>query len=194
MTRWLLTHLAAADVGFVSLIRIFGLIGLDLLAAGVLLLGLALLLANGIEWMNVFSDLFGISLVEWRSMALDALDFPFTKGFMITMMLLSTLVPTALHLFMGLGAVFYAWMPGRVAAIDYLEDVRKKGCAARQVSQDQKVILVIMVAYLPGLILVPLLFLCVFKLFGLFKPYGQFLFDLANCATAWSHGFCALTQ
>jgi hypothetical protein len=78
---------------------------LDLVLAVVFAFVVAWLLAFGIEAAAVLLRLsLGLDQYVW-----DAAAAPWTTGFWATFMVLSTLVPTAVHLVFAVGAVLVAW-------------------------------------------------------------------------------------
>jgi hypothetical protein len=80
----------------------------DLIIAILLLLNLALFLHFSVMGLNMFID----NPIPMREMLLSTWDDPFSiKNGWITFMLLSTLVPTVVHLVLALGALFVAIMP-----------------------------------------------------------------------------------
>lgn len=89
----------------------------DGLAALGFMLALVLVLPLGIEFMNSLVD--GAEL-DWRAMAVDAAADPWGQGLMVTGMVLTTLLPTFLHVVTGLFAVGIHGAAGRWLA-DQLE-------------------------------------------------------------------------
>ena len=55
-------------------------------------------LIDGYNWLCSFTSL---PPIDWRELALQARDDPWGAGFLVTLMLLSTLIPTLLHLLMA---------------------------------------------------------------------------------------------
>ena len=70
------------------------------------LVALALALPLAIEGMNSLISLLGGAPIDWRAMLATARAAPFTEGLMVTGMVLTTLLPTLIHLALGLGGLF----------------------------------------------------------------------------------------
>jgi hypothetical protein len=71
-------------------------------ALGLLLLySLAFFIPFIIQLFNLFAARWGRPSIEWSAYAREALHAPWTSGLMVTVMLLSTLIPTAGHFFLA---------------------------------------------------------------------------------------------
>ena len=70
---------------------------------------------------NAGFGLLGAPTVDWVSLAEAARRAPFTTGLMVTGMLLTTLIPTALHMTMGLTALVLRPLRRRTALAGFLE-------------------------------------------------------------------------
>ncbi len=67
---------------------------------------ICLLIPAGAELLNaLFSYVAPGVQFDWRSLAESARDYPWSKGLMVTLMVLSTLVPTVIHIVLALLAV-----------------------------------------------------------------------------------------
>jgi hypothetical protein len=101
VTGWLGAHLLASFDGSGGSLRIgavaFGHGVLDLAIAAVMLLGMAFLLAFGFEAYNQVSDWWGERAFDLEGYVDAAAAAPFSDGAWLTLMLLTTLVPTFLH-------------------------------------------------------------------------------------------------
>ena len=107
LTRWFGRAIVAERNTPASLAIILGLAIADLVAAVALAFAVAWLLAFGIEASGLA---FGLSLELGGYIKLAA-EVPWTSGIWATFMVLSTLVPTMMHLVLALGAVLMTW-PG----------------------------------------------------------------------------------
>jgi len=94
----------------------------DLLAAIVLFLGLVILLPNGIEVINAVLSVTGRPAFDWRQVVLSANEAPFSEGLFVIGMLLTTLLPTFVHLTRGFAGIAAAWTPGAAEAAAGLRD------------------------------------------------------------------------
>ncbi len=77
----------------------------DLAAATAFLFAITWLLAFAVEGLSVWS---GVAL-ELDSYLSEALAYPWSRGLWATIMVLSTLLPTAVHFVLALGALWFAW-------------------------------------------------------------------------------------
>ena len=105
-------------------------IALDFTVAMLFMLALSLLLPAGAialdslyaGWMDVNTGV--PAQTGWQDYALWARDDPWGKGLMVTLMLVTTLIPTLLHIVMGLMAFFIHSFKGAALAT-FLEQPRK---------------------------------------------------------------------
>ena len=88
----------------------------DLAAAMVLFLALVVLLPNGIEAINAILSLTGRAPFDWRDVVLRANEAPFSEGLFVIGMLITTLLPTFVHLTRGFAGIAAAWTPGAAEA------------------------------------------------------------------------------
>lgn len=94
----------------------------DLVAAIVLFLGLVVLLPNGIEAINAVLSVTGRPPFDWRGVVVRANEAPFSEGLFVIGMLLTTLLPTFIHLTRGFAGIAAAWTPGAAEAAAGLRD------------------------------------------------------------------------
>jgi len=94
----------------------------DLAAAILLFLGLVVLLPNGIEAINAVLSLTGRPSFDWRDVVLRANEAPFSEGLFVIGMLVTTLLPTFVHMTRGLAGIAAAWTPGAAEASAGLRD------------------------------------------------------------------------
>ena len=73
----------------------------DTVLALLFFFGLLLALPPFIDGYNWLCSLTSLPPIDWRELALQARDDPWGAGFLVTLMLLSTLIPTLLHLLMA---------------------------------------------------------------------------------------------
>ena len=88
----------------------------DSLAAIVFMIMLCLLLPAGAELLNLLYAQFSDAHIDWQTMALTAKNDPWGKGIMVTLMLITTLIPTFIHLFLGLFALLIHSAAGKKLA------------------------------------------------------------------------------
>jgi len=124
---WIVTRFFLRRVAMVTpTIRGAGLLVLelsaDLAAAVVLFLALVVLLPNGIELINAVLSVTGRAPFDWRDIVLRADAAPLSEGLFVIGMLITTLVPTFIHLTKGLAGIAAAWTPGAAEAAAGLRD------------------------------------------------------------------------
>lgn len=105
VSRWfgrgIVTASASPAAGSIALLLVLA----DLVAAVVFAFAVAWLLAFGVE---VSAGWLGLSL-DLETYVSQAAEAPWTTGLWATFMVLSTLVPTAIHFVLAVGAVLLAW-------------------------------------------------------------------------------------
>ncbi|MEM8699967.1 MAG: hypothetical protein AAGF44_12395, partial [Pseudomonadota bacterium] len=114
ITRWFVRQ--AARLGLTGRVFLEALV--DIVLAFVCLMLLAALLPNAIALSNPVLPGPG---VDWAGRAAEAVRDPFGAGFMVTGMLLTTMIPTAIHLWDGLRGILVAPFKGHPEIADKLE-------------------------------------------------------------------------
>jgi hypothetical protein len=168
-------------------------LALDLGLAFVSLCVLALLLPNVVEGTNWLFGWLEWPTIAWLPLLNQALEAPFTQGVFVTGMLLTTLVPTLLHVAAGLFRLFVVWSGGGSAMaarmpVDATTPIVESDCQAVAWFLLRRRLWLIPATIATVLLVVPLAWL----LTALTGPIGIFLGDLALCGTSWSHGLCPL--
>ncbi|MEL6476331.1 MAG: hypothetical protein AAFR17_03315 [Pseudomonadota bacterium] len=187
ITRWFVRQ--AARLGLT--VRVFFEALLDIGLAFLCLILLAAILPNAIALANLVLPEPG---VDWDERAAQAVRDPFGAGFMVSGMLLTTLVPTAIHLWDGLRGVLVAPFKGHPEIAERLEAwPGRKGfndldLEARAVIAIRVVTLRNLVVGLIAAVMIAALGAAVFHIPG--SP-GLFLYDVALCATWWQGQSCA---
>ncbi|WDE00998.1 hypothetical protein [Thalassomonas actiniarum] len=97
-SRYFLKKASAPDAGYGFIIHIL----VDLIIACLLLVILCLLLPLTIEVFYVVNT--SLPELNWREVARDAVNEPRGQGLFITLMVVTTLIPTLLHILLGLVA------------------------------------------------------------------------------------------
>jgi hypothetical protein len=106
VSRWFGRAIIADSGARASLAITLGIGLLDLLAAVAFAFAVAWLLALGVEASGLpFLDL----SLDLEAYVRQSAEAPWTLGIWATFMVLSTLVPTALHFVLAVGAIFVAW-------------------------------------------------------------------------------------
>jgi hypothetical protein len=202
VTRFFLRLVALVSDGIGGMLRLIGEIIGDILAAILFLLALAVLLPNGIEIINTLLGLFGREPFAWQALVTAARQNPLSEGLFVVGMLITTLVPTLVHLTVGLAGIIAAWTPGSAKAAaglrEELEPVFDSNgelvhTAIRpSVRQDaRRALILARLWYVPSfMVAVGVFFGIAALLSALDLPPGQLLEKLALCSSAWSHGQC----
>ena len=112
VSRYFLRHAKQQDKLRKILIDII----IDLIVAIALMVALCLLLPLGIEGVNWHYSLFSDSTIDWQKIALETHNDPWGKGAMITLMIVTTLIPTMIHISMALFAIIVNLLGGRKLA------------------------------------------------------------------------------
>ncbi|MEP3047606.1 MAG: hypothetical protein ABJL55_11730 [Roseibium sp.] len=168
---------------------------LDFAAAFVCLVLLAMLLPNVIEAFNLLMRLINGPGIGWENYLSDAMHDPYGEGLFIWLMLLTTLLPTFVHMTLGLAAACMALMPGKAASLlENFPPIDHEGIWPHRGNQQS---LARHLAYRESLWTVVALLVVAVTL-GLFTYAAFYLLDdigysfnsAALCATSWQHGYC----
>ena len=191
VTRWLLRRSSDVAGATLAAISMASRLALDLGIAFLSLCLMALLLPNVIEGTNWLFARFAWPTIAWLPLLNQALEAPFTQGLFVTGMLLTTLVPTLLHVAAGLFGVFAVWSGGGNAMVaripvEATTHMEESTCQAVAWYLLRRQIWLIPAILATVLLVLPLAWLLTF----LTGPIGLFLADLALCGTSWSHGLC----
>lgn len=193
VTRFFLRRVAKVPDGARGGLLLLAEITADLAAAALFFLGLVVLLANGIEAINAVLAGFGRETFPWRALVNAALEEPLSHGLFVIGMLVTTLVPTFIHLTDGLAGVFAAWTPGasKVSA-SLIENPGEDKEIRPSVRQDAiRTLWIARLWYVPAAIVALLLFVGIVLAFSLAgQPIGKILTTVALCSSSWSHGQC----
>lgn len=155
----------------------------DIAIALICLFLLAALIPNVIELFNLILP----APFDWIGTATDALADPFGAGLLTTGMLLSTLVPTFIHVTAGIGALGagfaytdFCAAVARDLASDAVMDIPLRSRAIRALMWHR-------LWLIPASLVVLALSMGFYYLLSwVTGPIGQLLFDWSICATAWA--------
>lgn len=103
-------------------------LSLDTAVAVALLLSMVVLVPSAVEAMTLM-PLKEELHIHWRELAETACADPWGKGFMVTSMLITTLIPTALHVICAVLGLSMRWIPGKglMTDLERLNDSTKPG-------------------------------------------------------------------
>ena len=122
VSRYFIERAAQGRQVWVIVLDIVG----DFFAAVAFMLALCLLLPAVAELLDrlyagdVDAKTGTVAMTHWRDYAVLARDEPWSRGIMVTLMLVTTLIPTLLHIFWGMVAFFIHSFRGKELA-SYLE-------------------------------------------------------------------------
>ena len=188
-TRALLHGVNRGRRGPLGLLMAAGAVLLDLLVAVICLVALCAVAAIILELANAVFVSRGWPIFDWRQQMEQAIRAPFTEGFLVTGMLVTTLVPTLLHVGVGLGHLFASALPDCRACAALITDTMPT-------SDKQKVARVLVyrkLCWIPGLVLTLVGAAYVIALFTtVLGPVGQSLGFVAECAASLVNGECRL--
>ena len=126
-TRYFLEKAKATQSGLGKLLVLAGHVVADFIAALLCLAGLAFTMGLALEGMNWGFVKLSWPQFDWTQQLYIAVHQPLTAGLAVTGMLLSTLVPTFIHLVVGLWGVFAVSTPDIKAAAAKISDNMSTG-------------------------------------------------------------------
>jgi hypothetical protein len=150
---------------------------------------LAIVLPNTIEIANSLFIILDWPMIAWRPLLDQAVAAPFSSGVFVTGMLLTTLVPTLLHVAAGLFGVFAVWS---LAAREAVRLIPADPAGDMRPSAQQRTAWLLVRRRLwlipAALSCIPLVAALTYGLTFFTGPIGLFLADLAIWSTGWAHG------
>jgi hypothetical protein len=192
VTRYILVPVENAPDGMMGAAMVVILVILDIAAALFFVVALAALIPIGLELVDLLLSVFGRETFNWRALAARTVRAPWDEGLFVTGMLLTPLVPSIANITLGLTAMLVPLTPGaREVARDFPEAL---GAMPSDAAADQRIQTAMhwsRLWYLPASVVV-LGFFAGLSVVAYMTaiPIGDFLHDLALCATAWSDGTC----
>jgi len=155
---------------------VVGAVVLDVVVAMACLIGLVALTAIILECANLLFVWIGAPEFDWRSQVELARAYPFTQGVLVTGMLATTLLPTAIHLTLGLAHAMTVWSPPAHDIANLIDD----DMAASAKQAVARAMLYRKLWMLPAFLVVCLFGWCLFAAFStLVEPFGLLLEQIA---------------
>lgn len=190
-TRFFLICAARAPAGVRGTMMLVGELIVDLFVGLACLAGLAALLPNVIEGLNAISRLVQSDIrIDWESYLVAAVTKPFSGGFFVTSMLLTTLLPTVIHLGYGLFGVLSAFTPSAKEALRILEAGEDRDSDIT-LSRVVRILQWRAMWHVPAFLIASIATLAfAYGVFHLAAPVGSLFASIAECSTWWSHGEC----
>ena len=175
-TRFLLEQIDHGKDGFSGFASVLLAVVVDIIVAVTCLVWLVALTALVLEALNTIYAWYGIPEFDWKSQIELARNYPLSKGIMVTGMLGTTLLPTVIHMTLGLGHAMTVWSPPAQKTAGLIDD--DMPVSARQAVA--RVMLYRKLWMLPAFALVCLLCWGLFSAFSAWvKPIGLLLEQVA---------------
>jgi hypothetical protein len=191
VTRYLIGWMQRAVDGPAGVVMVASLLLANIAAALVLMTALAIVLPIGLELADLMLSIFGRGMFDWRSVAVQAVRAPWDEGLFVTGMLLTPLVPSIANMTISLAALAAPYTRGAGDAIPAISDHPEAVPADPEIRQAVRAVYLTRLWYIPALALSLTVYIAVWGIFYLLQiPLAQFLYTLALCSTAWSHGQC----
>ncbi|MBC8050211.1 MAG: hypothetical protein H7X92_08710 [Chitinophagales bacterium] len=189
--RYLSQVVRISEHGWAGIATGVGLTIAAAVAALVLAVCLAVLLANALELINGIFSLAGHRGFEWRAIAENAVQAPWTGGLFVTCMILTPLAPVFIHIALGLAGVLTRFTPGAAQKAAIITEHPYVTPTAAEIATVSQAARLMRVWYLPAILLTASLFVAFgVTLSALGVDFGRFVADAAVCSTAWRHGEC----
>ncbi|WP_346891489.1 hypothetical protein [uncultured Roseibium sp.] len=181
ITRTLLSKIDHDSDGVRGLALVISALTLDIVVAIGCLVGLVALIASLLEASNLFYASFDIQEFDWKSQIVLARASPFSEGLFVTGMLATTLVPTVVHLTLGIGHAMTVWSPSAQETSVLIHD--SMPTSAKQAVA--RVMLYRKLWMLPAFVMVCLIGWGLFAAFSAWiAPFGLFLEQVAFASAA----------
>ncbi len=168
-----------------------GALALSGVIALLLVFALTALLANSLEVLTALTALAGEQRFNWRPLVEKAVEAPWSEALFITAMVLTPLVPVALHIAIGVARVLARFTPGAGYWARSLRQTIPKGTEETVNRSVKRIVRLSRLWYLPAILAV-LGVLAVLTLIANAAgvKIAVLLTHTAICATSWRHGLC----
>ncbi len=191
--RYLWQKTQSAGYGVTGVAMSAALVIAATLAALALAICLAVLLANALELINALFSFAGHRGFDWRAIAENAVNAPWTRGLFVTCMVLTPLAPVFFHIMLGLAGVLTRFTPGAAEKAAIITEHPYATLTVDEIEKVSRAARLSRLWYFPSAIIVAGVFaLTAVVLSALDANFGRFVADMAICSTAWRHGECPL--
>ncbi len=190
-TRFFLRKAECAEPSFLGGLKVIGAVLGTFLSGAVLMVLLSALLPNVLEGLNVLFAFAKLPAFDWQAMVQKAVNAPWTDGLFVTGMLMTAIVPASSHLIIGLAAMFARLTPGARTAAETISEHPGVELSPNEQRPVMLTLIFSRVWYLvAAVITVGFVAGASWVIWYTHAPVAQFLSDVAQCATSWSHGQC----
>ncbi|WP_127077954.1 hypothetical protein [Rhodomicrobium lacus] len=191
VTRSLIRKEETAEPNLKGRFAVIGVVAGTFLSGVLLMIVLALLLPNTLEVLNLALTSADLPRFNWEALMNKALYAPWSEGLFVTGMLMTPLVPAAVHLIIGLTGVLARFTPGARTAAQSISDHPEVGLTEQEQGPVKITLILARLWYLVAAAATVAVITGTGALLSLtHAPVGQFLSNAALCATSWSHGKC----
>lgn len=192
VTRFFLHYVAAASDDAPGGLLMAAALLAACLSGLVFVVILAVLLPNAVELLNKLFWVVGQQGFDWKTLMATALQSPWRDGLFVTGMLVTPLIPAAVHLTIGQAEIYARWTPRAREAAAFISEHPDVNMPPSETERLQQTIMLARLWYIPAALVTLGLFtgLCAGIHYG-WMPVSQVLSQTAICATSWSHGSCA---
>ena len=194
VTRYNLSLIEIVPDGFLGVVFVFGVLFVDICAAILFVVLLAILLPIGLELVDTLLSVFGRDSFDWRNAAAQAVESPWDEGLFVIGMLLTPLIPTVAALTVGAASLVMPLTPGAGTAVESIPEDEGTPLNTERTRDIARTVYFMRSWYVPSLIISGGVFVGIWiGLQSYNVPAGEFLYNLAICVTMWGHdGQCAL--
>jgi len=192
ITRFLLRQAECAPPNFLGSLKVIGAILGTFVSGALLMVLLSALLPNVLEGLNVLFGFAKLPPFDWEAMVSKAVTAPWTGGLFVTGMLMTAIVPASSHLIVGLAGMLARLTPGARTAAETISEHPDVPLSPSEFAPVKLTLIFSRMWYLAGAAVTA----CVIAgaswlIWYTHAPVAQFLSNVAQCATSWSHGQCA---
>jgi len=192
VTRFFLTKAEAAEPNLAGGLRVAGGILGTFVSGAALMVLLTALLPNVLEGLNVLFAFAMLPAFDWQALVQKAVNAPWTDGLFVTGMLMTAIVPASSHLIVGLTGVLARLTPGAHTAAETISDHPDTPLSPNELAPVKLTLIFSRIWYLvAAAITAGIIASAGWLIWYTHAPVAQFLSNVAQCATSWSHGQCA---
>ncbi len=192
ITRFLLGQAECAQPDFLGGLKVIGAVLGTFFSGAVLMVLLSALLPNVLEGLNALFAFAKLPPFDWQAMVQKAVAAPWTDGLFVTGMLMTAIVPASSHLIVGLAGILARLTPGARTAAGTISGHPDVPLSPNEQAPVKLTLIFSRVWYLvAAAITVGFVAGASWLIWYTHAPVAEFLSDVAQCATSWSHGQCA---